>query len=189
MWVLIIATLASPTSFPPFGGEGPNLLGINLAVIVQGLALCGMLIGLRLAWNTTSRLVESLAYTVFTFPATMVVLFSPAIVVTYHAEPRLIASASSSPADLPISCQIAFGETWRVRLASQAVGAERAAVAMGSATLVHGRLGRSGELPGETWARSAAIRAMGTERAAVAIGSATLVHGRPGAAGVESTLL
>lgn len=81
LWVLIIATLASPTSFPPFGGEGPNLLGINLAVIVQGLALCGMLIGLRLAWNTTSRLVESLAYTVFTFPATMVVLFSPAIVV------------------------------------------------------------------------------------------------------------
>ena len=66
LWVLIVSWIAAPTYFGPLGGEYPNILGLNLGVIVQGLALLWMLIGLRLLWATPSRLVEALAYTLFT---------------------------------------------------------------------------------------------------------------------------
>lgn len=80
LWVLIISPLAAPRFFEPLGGEYPNILGLNLGVIVTALALFWMLIGLYVLWNATTRWVEALVYTVFTIPATMAVLLTPALV-------------------------------------------------------------------------------------------------------------
>jgi hypothetical protein len=80
MWILIIVSVASPTFFPPILAKPPEVAGIPLGVVVEGVAMLWMLIGAAVVWDARSRFVESLAFTLFTIPATVVVIFTPAVV-------------------------------------------------------------------------------------------------------------
>lgn len=53
LWVLIISPLAAPRFFEPLGGEYPNILGLNLGVIVVELKQ-----GTRVGRSNTSRIKE-----------------------------------------------------------------------------------------------------------------------------------
>jgi hypothetical protein len=80
LWVLIVATVASPTYFQPMFAEPPSLLGIPLGVVVDAIAMVWMLIGVVLIWDARSSLVEALVLIFFTFPATLLVVLSPAVI-------------------------------------------------------------------------------------------------------------
>jgi len=79
-WVLIVATVASPTYFGPMFAKPPDWLGIPLGVVMDAIAMVWMLIGVALIWDARSRLVEALVLFWFTIPATLVVVFSPALI-------------------------------------------------------------------------------------------------------------
>ena len=80
VWLLLVATLASPTFLGATLTRPPELLGLPLAVFADGLAVVWMLLGVVLVWDSRSRLTESLALLVFTVPATMTIVFAPAAV-------------------------------------------------------------------------------------------------------------
>lgn len=80
LWVLLAVPIVSPTYFDPMFGEYPTILGINLGLVVTAVALGWMLIGLGILWNAKTLPVEALVYAVFTIPATMMVIFTPALV-------------------------------------------------------------------------------------------------------------
>ena len=80
LWVLIIASVASPKFFDPLFSKPPDWLGIPLGVVVEAIAMVWMLMGVVLIWDARSRLVESLALFFFTIPATFLVVFSPAVI-------------------------------------------------------------------------------------------------------------
>lgn len=80
LWVLIVASVASPTFFDPMFAKPPDWLGIPLGVVIDAIAMVWMLIGVVLVWDARSRVVEVLVLTLFTFPATILVVFSPAVI-------------------------------------------------------------------------------------------------------------
>ena len=80
LWILIIASVASPTFLGPMTSKPPDILGLPLGVVVEGLAMLWMLIGVAMIWDARSRLAESLGFILFTIPATLVVVFTPAVV-------------------------------------------------------------------------------------------------------------
>jgi hypothetical protein len=80
LWLLIYVSIAAPTYFEPLAGEYPDILGVNLGVIVDAIAVAWMLIGVGLLWGARSVRTEAIVFTVFTMPATALVAFSPAIV-------------------------------------------------------------------------------------------------------------
>ena len=80
LWVLIVASVASPTFFGPMFAKPPDWLGIPLGVVMDAIAMVWMLIGVALIWDARSRLVEALVLFWFTIPATLVVVFSPALI-------------------------------------------------------------------------------------------------------------
>jgi hypothetical protein len=58
--------------------SGP--LGLPLGVFMDGFVLLWMSIGVAVLWGARSRVVAGLAYVAFTIPATIAVIFGPAIV-------------------------------------------------------------------------------------------------------------
>jgi hypothetical protein len=65
-------------SSPMFPATGP--FGIPQGVLVDGLVMLWMSIGVYVLWRARSRLVAAFVYLVFTIPATIALIFGPAIV-------------------------------------------------------------------------------------------------------------
>ena len=80
LWVLIVASMASPTFAKPMFAGPLEWLGIPLGLVMDAMALLWMLIGVVLIWDTRSRLVEGLVLFWFTIPATILIVFSPALI-------------------------------------------------------------------------------------------------------------
>ena len=80
LWVLLILSAFSPISLQAISMAPPDFNGVPLGLIVEGAALLWMLAGLVVIWAAASRLTESLALLAFTIPATVVVVFTPAVI-------------------------------------------------------------------------------------------------------------
>jgi hypothetical protein len=80
LWVLIVASVASRTFSEPMFSRPPDWLGIPLGVVMDAIAMVWMLIGAVLIWDARLRLVEALVLFWFTIPATLVVVFSAALI-------------------------------------------------------------------------------------------------------------
>ena len=78
--VVVVASVVSPTFFPPITARPPDWLTIPLGVVMEAIAMLWMLLGTVLVWNARSRTVEALALLLFTIPATLVAVFTPAII-------------------------------------------------------------------------------------------------------------
>lgn len=65
--------------FDPMFVRPPDLLGIPAGVLLLVLAAGWMLIGVGIVWNTGSKLTQMLALTLFTIPATILVVMGPAL--------------------------------------------------------------------------------------------------------------
>ena len=80
LWILIVASIAAPTFSQSIINKPPDIVGVPLGAAIEGLAMLWMLIGAAVIWNARSRLAESLGFMLFTIPATLVVIFTPAVV-------------------------------------------------------------------------------------------------------------
>lgn len=80
LWVFAIVSALSPEFVRDLGADPPSVLGVPLAIVVELGALAWMLVGLVVIWGAASRVVEALALTVFTIPATVVVVVTPLLV-------------------------------------------------------------------------------------------------------------
>jgi hypothetical protein len=78
--ILAVASIVSPTFFPPIIAKPPDWLTFPLGVVMEAIAMLWMSLGVALAWNARSRSTEALALMLFTIPATLVAVFTPAIV-------------------------------------------------------------------------------------------------------------
>ena len=79
-WVLMVVAAFSPDFLPAMGTRPLDMLGIPLALLLEVAAMLWMFVGVVVILNTESRLLESLALTVFTIPATVVVVVTPAAI-------------------------------------------------------------------------------------------------------------
>ena len=64
----------------PMNTDTSGPFGIPQGVLFNGLVMVWMLIGVYVLWRTRSQLVPGLVYLIFTIPATIALLFGPAIV-------------------------------------------------------------------------------------------------------------
>ncbi len=79
LWIRIYAFFAWQTFFPGmFTATG--LFGIPQGILFDGLVMFWMLIGAYVLWGARSRLIAAVVYLLFTIPATIALLFGPAIV-------------------------------------------------------------------------------------------------------------
>ena len=78
VWLLLLLSALTPEFVRALGAGQPGTAGVALPLVVELAALAWMLIGVAVIRNAASRLVESLALTVFTIPATVVVVVLPA---------------------------------------------------------------------------------------------------------------
>lgn len=80
LWVLLVVAAFSPDFVPAMGAKPHDMLGIPLALLFEVAAMLWMVMGVVVILNAESRLLESLALTVFTIPATVVVVVTPAVI-------------------------------------------------------------------------------------------------------------
>lgn len=80
LWVLLVVSAFSPDFLPAMSAEPLDTLGIPLALLVELAAVLWMIVGVVVILNAESRVLESLALTVFTIPATVVVVVTPAAI-------------------------------------------------------------------------------------------------------------
>lgn len=80
LWIRIYAHFAWTTFSSPMFAPPAGPFGIPLATLVEGLVMLWMLIGVYVLWSTRSRVVAAAVYLVFTIPATIALVFGPAIV-------------------------------------------------------------------------------------------------------------
>lgn len=80
LWVFLIVATFSSEFFADLQIVPPDVLGIPLAIVVEVAALTWMLIGLAVISRVRSRLIESVSLTVFTIPATVVVILAPGVI-------------------------------------------------------------------------------------------------------------
>jgi hypothetical protein len=80
LWVFLIVSTFSTEFFDALRVAPPDVLGVPLAIAIEGAALLWMVIGVVVISTVRSRLVESLSLTVFTIPATVVVVLTPAVI-------------------------------------------------------------------------------------------------------------
>lgn len=80
LWVFLIVATFSTEFFADLQVAPPAILGVPLAIVVEAAALGWMLIGLVVIARVRSRLVESISLTVFTIPATAVVILAPGVI-------------------------------------------------------------------------------------------------------------
>jgi hypothetical protein len=84
LWIRIYAYFAWQTFSSPMFTDSSGPFGISQRVFVDGLVMLWMLIGVYVLWRARSRLVAGAVYLVFTIPATIAVIFGPAIVLILH---------------------------------------------------------------------------------------------------------
>lgn len=77
LWVLLIVSAFSPDFVAAMGANPPATFGIPLGMVIEVAPMLWMFIGVVVILNTESRLLESLALTAFTIPATVVVVVTP----------------------------------------------------------------------------------------------------------------
>ena len=82
LWVFLFIAAFSADFLRLLGTTPPDVLGIPLATIVEIAALVGMLVGVVVIWKAESRIIEAIALTVFTIPATVVVVLAPVLIAT-----------------------------------------------------------------------------------------------------------
>jgi hypothetical protein len=80
LWLFLIAQLLPGGFSRPLFSKPPEMIGLPFGVILGALATGWMLLGLVLVWNSRSRLTDLLALVVFTVPATLFVIFGPAVI-------------------------------------------------------------------------------------------------------------
>jgi len=80
VWFWVIANVAAPRFSEPMVVQPPGILGIPLGVVLAGLVGFWMLLGVLVLWRARSRRVAALAYTIFTAPATVVLIYGPALI-------------------------------------------------------------------------------------------------------------
>jgi hypothetical protein len=80
LWVLLVVSAFSPEFLPAMSATPLETLGIPLAAAVEVAAMLWMFIGVVVILNAESRLFESLALTVFTIPAAVVAVVTPAVI-------------------------------------------------------------------------------------------------------------
>ena len=80
LWVLLIVAFTSRTYFQPLFASPPSIVGIPLGAVIDAVAMLWMLIGVVLIWDARSPAVQTLVLVLFTIPATVAVVFSPAVV-------------------------------------------------------------------------------------------------------------
>jgi hypothetical protein len=80
LWIRIYGYFAWRTFFQPMFSDSSGLLGIPLGVLTDAFVLFWMSVGVYVLWGARSRLVAGLVYVVFTIPATISLIFGPAIV-------------------------------------------------------------------------------------------------------------
>lgn len=79
LWVFVIACVFSPTFIDSLGVMPPAALGLPVPLVVEATALIWMLIGAVPILRARSGLLEVLALTAFTIPATVVVVITPEV--------------------------------------------------------------------------------------------------------------
>jgi hypothetical protein len=79
LWLLLVIAIAS-SGFGAVLSPLPDLAGLPLGVVLEVVALVWMLGGVAVVWRAPSALAESIALMVFTIPATVVVVLTPAVI-------------------------------------------------------------------------------------------------------------
>jgi hypothetical protein len=79
LWTLIVLLVVSTHTFGGGIAKPPAIVGVPLGVVMEGLALLWMAIGAALIWTARSPLTEVLVHIFFTAPATLFVIFGPAV--------------------------------------------------------------------------------------------------------------
>jgi hypothetical protein len=79
LWVLLVVGAFSPDFVPAMGARPHDMLGIPLAFLLEVAAMLWMFMGAVVIFNSESRLLEALALTTFTIPATVAVVVTPAL--------------------------------------------------------------------------------------------------------------
>ena len=80
LWLLVVVFAGSPLTFQTMFAARPDFYGAPWGLVVEAAALLWMVVGVFAIWNAKSKLVESLALLMFTIPATVVVVFTPAVI-------------------------------------------------------------------------------------------------------------
>jgi hypothetical protein len=80
LWLLIVLSVASPSFFQPMFAKPPEIEGVPLGLVFTGIAMVWMLLGTVLIWDARSQVVQSLVLLLFTIPATVLVVFTPAVI-------------------------------------------------------------------------------------------------------------
>jgi hypothetical protein len=80
LWVFIVVSTFSTEFFTALRVMPPDILGYPAAIVIEIAALLWMLVGVIVISYARSRLIDSLALTVFTIPATVVVVLTPAMI-------------------------------------------------------------------------------------------------------------
>jgi hypothetical protein len=80
LWAFLIVSTFSSDFFDALRVTPPEVAGIPLAIVIEVGALLWMLVGVVVISTVRSRLVESISLTMFTIPATVVVVLTPAVI-------------------------------------------------------------------------------------------------------------
>jgi hypothetical protein len=78
--LIVVAVSVGPTIGAPLFAHPPEILGIPIGVVADGLALLWMAIGVTGIWEARSPAREVLYHLAFTVPATLAILISPAVI-------------------------------------------------------------------------------------------------------------
>jgi hypothetical protein len=76
---LAIAVLAR-TYFGVGMGEPPDILGLPLGLVLEGIVLAWAALGALIIWTTGSRAAASLAMVFITLPSMLAIIFTPAVI-------------------------------------------------------------------------------------------------------------
>lgn len=78
--VLLVTSFGTPNLSSPMYAAPPDVLDVPLGIVLTAIVMGWMLIGVAIVWTARSRLAESLALVFFTIPATVAVVFGPAVI-------------------------------------------------------------------------------------------------------------
>lgn len=84
IWFWIIANVGAPRFSEPMFVQPPAMFGIPAGVLLAGLVVFWMLMGAFVLWSARSRRVAAIAYTAFTFPATVALILGPALILIWQ---------------------------------------------------------------------------------------------------------
>jgi len=79
LWLLVVTATASE-AFSVVVSVPPDVAGMPLGMVLEASAIVWMVAGVAVVWRAPSPLVESVALLVFTIPATVVAVLTPALI-------------------------------------------------------------------------------------------------------------